>query len=218
MLLLAVTMAANMAFADAEVYLAVRSDGKDGTGTAADPFDAGTQPKFDARFAGLGSNTAVHIGAGTFHTKGVASFTLHCNTKVRGAGMEVTKLILDGTGQSHACVFEGAGGIEIEDLSIDCGYENQRKVNGVIKANAAAIHLMGSNCAVRRCMVSNYGSTYDDETGENFAVGLFGSMETDATNLIIEDCVFTGQSLLQPTGCSVATISPASKYPAFRNR
>jgi len=36
-------MAANLCIADMEVYLAVRADGRDGTGTIADPFDAGTQ-------------------------------------------------------------------------------------------------------------------------------------------------------------------------------
>ena len=85
--------------------------------------------------------------------------------------MEVTKIIQDGTGKPHACVFSGQdGGIEIEDLSIDCGFQNQRRVNGVIKCNASAIGLCGSHIAVRRCMVSNYGSPYDDECGENFAV------------------------------------------------
>lgn len=191
-----------------EVYLAFRTDGQAGKGTATDPLDVSTAAKFDAAFAAIKPASAVHLGPGTFHTRGTAVFTIKANTKIHGSGMEVTKIIQDNSGQSHATVFEGNdGGYEIDDLSIDCGYQNQRKVNGVIKSNAAAIHLMGSNCAVRRCMVSNYGSTYDDETGENFAVGLFGSMDTDATNLIIEDCVFTGQSLLQPTGCSVATIS-----------
>ncbi len=197
-----------MLTAQFEVYLAFRTDGQAGKGTAADPLDVSTAARFDAAFAALRPASTVHIGPGTFHTRGTAVFTIKANTKIHGAGMEVTRIIQDCSGQSHATVFEGNdGGVEIDDLSIDCGYENQRKVNGVIKANAAAIHLGGSNCAVRRCTVSNYGSTYDDETGENFAVALFGSMATDATNLVIEDCVFTGQSLLQPTGCSVATIS-----------
>jgi hypothetical protein len=207
LLMIVTGLAAATALADSEVYLAIRTDGKDGTGTAADPYEAGTQQKFDARFAGFGSNAAIHIGAGTFHTKGEASFTLKPNTKVRGAGMEVTKLILDCSGKSHACVFEGTGGIEIEDLSIDCGYENQRKVNGVIKCNAAAIHIGGNHLAVRRCMVGNYGSPYDDECGENFAVGIFQGPATDGENRVVEDCVFTGMSPLSPTGCSVLTLS-----------
>ena len=108
--------------------------------------------------------------------------------------MEVTKIIQDGTGRSHACVFCGQGeGIEIEDLSIDCGFRNQRKVNGAIKRNANAIGLCGSHLAVKRCMVCNYGSPYDDECGENLAVILCQAprFSGDAVNLLAEDCVYT---------------------------
>jgi len=194
--------------AQSEVHIAARTDGKEGIGTAADPFDGSTQATFDAVLARLKPATAVYIGAGTFHTKGEASFKVQPNTKIRGAGMEVTRIIQDGTGKTHACVFSGrGGGIEIEDLSIDCGYASQRKVNGEVKCNAAAIHLYGSNLAVRRCMVSNYGSPYDAECGENFAVAIFQGPKADGENLLIEDCVFTGMSPLAPCGASVLTIS-----------
>jgi hypothetical protein len=200
--------AATTALAQSEIYLSARADGKDGTGSAADPRNAATQAQFDAIFASLKPNTAVHVGAGTYHTKGEASFRLQANMKIRGAGMEVTKIIQDGTGKPHACVFQGNdGGNEIEDLSIDCGFENQRKVNGLVKCNASAIGLCGSHIAVRRCMVSNYGSPYDDECGENFAVTMCQGPETDGVDRVIEDCVFTGMSPLSPTGCSVLTMS-----------
>jgi hypothetical protein len=193
---------------DREVYLAIRTDGKDGSGTAGAPFNAGTQARFDAILAGCGPNTSIHIGAGTFHTKGAEMFTLKANWKIRGAGYEVTRIIQDCSGKSHACVFRGdEGGNEIEDLSIDCGFQNQRVVNGKIKCNASAIALSGDNLAVRRCLVKNYGSPYDDECGENFAVGIFQGPATDGVNRTIEDCIFAGMSPLSPTGCSVLTIS-----------
>ena len=97
--------------------------------------------------------------------------------------------------------------IEIEDMSIDCGFQNQRKVNGVIKCNANAIGLNGSHIAVRRCRVFNYGSPYDDECGENFAVTMCQGPDDDGVDRVIEDCVFTGMSPLSPTGCSVLTVS-----------
>jgi hypothetical protein len=199
---------ATSVFAQNEVYLAARADGREGIGTAGDPLNASTQAKFDAIFASLKPNTAVHIGAGTYHTKGEASFRLPANTKVRGAGMEVTKIIQDCSGKPRAMVFSGLdGGNEVEDLSIDCGFQNQRRVKGVIKCNAMAIGLNGSHIAVRRCMVSNYGSPYDEECGENFAVTMCQGPETDGVGRIIEDCVFTGMSPLSPTGCSVLTMS-----------
>jgi hypothetical protein len=206
-LTLVLLMLTGAAFAESEVWVSARTDGKAGTGTAADPFDGSTQAKFDAVFAALKPATCVHLGAGTFHTKGAISFTLKPETKVRGAGMEVTRIIQDCSGKAHAVVFVGAEGIEIQDMSIDCGYENQRKVNGVVKCNAAAIHLSGSNLAVRRVRVCNYGSPYDNECGENFAVAIFQPPQPDGKNLLIEDCVFTGMSVASPTGCSVLTIS-----------
>jgi len=201
-------LATTSVLAQSEVYLATRADGKEGTGTAADPLNASTQARFDAIFAALKPGSTVHIGAGTYHTTGEASFKLRANTKVRGAGMEVTQIVQDGTGKPRAVVFLGLeGGNAIEDISIDCGFENQRKVKGVVKCNASAITLYGSHLAVRRCRISNYGSPYDDECGENFAVTMCQGPDTDGVDRVIEDCVFTGMSPLSPTGCSVLTMS-----------
>jgi hypothetical protein len=83
----------------------------------------------------------------------------------------------------------------------------------VIKCNAAAIGLYGSHLAVRRCRAFNYGSPYDEETGENFAVGIFQGPEEDGKDLVIEDCVFAGQSPEAPPGCSVLTVSGGPRKP-----
>jgi hypothetical protein len=77
---------ATTVLAQNEIYLSARADGKGGTGAAADPLNASTQAKFDAIFASLKPNTAVHIGEGTYHTKGEASFKVQPNTKLRAAG------------------------------------------------------------------------------------------------------------------------------------
>ena len=201
-------MAAKTVFADAEVYLAVRTDGKDGAGTATDPFNASTQAKFDALFAHFGPNTAIHLGPGTYHTKGAASFSVKPYWKIRGAGYEVTRIIQDRVGVISCTVFRGtADGVEIEDLSIDCGFENQQVVNGKIKANVSAIGLGGSHIAVRRCLVKNYGSPYDADTGENFAVFISSPDPANGENLVVEDCIFTGMSPLLTSGQSVLTIA-----------
>ena len=201
-------MAAKTVFADAEVYLAARTDGKDGAGTATDPLNASTQAKFDALFAHFAPNTAIHLGPGAYHTMGVASFAVKPYWKIHGAGYEVTKIIQDKAGKIACTVFRGtADGVEIEDLSIDCGFENQQVVNGKIKANAAAIGIGGSHIAVRRCLVKNYGSPYDPETGENFAVFLASPDPANGENLVVEDCIFAGMSPLLDIGQSVLTLA-----------
>ena len=128
--------------------------------------------------------------------------------KIHGAGFEVTKIVQDRTGKISCTVFAGAAdGAEIEDLSIDCGFQNQQVVNGKIKANAAAIGIGGSHIAVRRCLFKNYGSPYDDETGENFAVFIGSPDPANGENLVVEDCIFTGMSPLLTSGQSVLTLA-----------
>ena len=190
-------LTATTALADSEVYLGIRADGKNGAGTATDAFNAGTQEKFDALFAGFGPHTTIHLGPGTYHTKGVASFPVKPYWKIHGAGYEVTKIIQDKTGKISCTVFTGtADGVEIEDLSIDCGLQNQQLVKGKIKANASAIGIGGSHIAVRRCLFNNYGSPYDDDTGENFAVFIGSPDPANGENLVVEDCIFTGMPIL----------------------
>ena len=197
-LFLALTsLSAATALAGSEVYVGIRTDGKNGSGTATDVFNANTQETFDALFAGFGPNTTIHLGPGAYHTKGQASFMVKPYWKIRGAGYEATKIIQDKIGKIGCIVFSGvADGVEIEDLSVDCGLQNQQVVNGKIKANASAIGIFGSHLAVRRCLFKNYGSPYDADTNENFAVFIGSPAPASGENLIAEDCIFTGMPLL----------------------
>jgi hypothetical protein len=139
----------------------------------------------------------------------MASFTVKPYWKIHGAGFGVTRIVQDKTGQIRCCVFSawGVEGVEIEDLSVDCGFQNQQVVNGKIKANASAIGIGGSHLAVRRCSFNNYGSPEDQaETGENFAVWMGSPDPKSGENFIAEDCLFTGMSPLARVS-SVLTIS-----------
>ena len=193
---------------DGEYYLSARTDGKDGAGTCIDPFNASTQPRFDALFAAFGPNTAIHLGPGTYHTKGGVMFQVKSYWKIHGVGYEVTRIVQDRTGQVGCCMFRGtADGVEIEDMSFDCGFQNQQVVKGKIKANASAIGIGGNHIAIRRCLVKNYGSPYDADTGENFAVFIGSADPANGEDLIVEDCIFTGMSDLLAGGQSVLTLA-----------
>jgi hypothetical protein len=57
-----------------DVWIAARTDGIKGSGTASDPYDGSTQARFDARMSELQPNTRVHLGQeavrrGTRHRK-----------------------------------------------------------------------------------------------------------------------------------------------------
>jgi hypothetical protein len=191
-----------------EVYLSPRTDGKDGTGTACDPLNASTQQRFDALFASFGPHMAIHLGPGAYHTMGQAKFHVKPYWKIHGAGCEVTRIIEDKTGEIYCTVFRGlADGVEIEDLSVDCGFQNQQVVEGTIRANAAAIGIGGSHLAVRRCWFKNYGSPQDKYTGENFAVFLGSADPANGEDMVVEDCIFAGITPLLCNGQSVLTLA-----------
>jgi hypothetical protein len=130
------------------IFIAQRTDGMAGSGTADDPFDGSTAQKFDAllrsRSEAGQQNLIVCIGPGKFLTEGDADFviniphttargfTVNKNWKVHGAGMDRTTLQLSEyqanpygypLGTASGVVFsthdDHASGIEISDLTID---------------------------------------------------------------------------------------------------
>ena len=54
------------------VWIAKRTDGLKGSGTASDPYDGSTQARFDGvmSFFAAQSNVAIHLGPGEFQTNG----------------------------------------------------------------------------------------------------------------------------------------------------
>jgi hypothetical protein len=118
-----------------EVWMAVRTDGKAGDGTAADPFNASTVNKFDAlfeRFANqFGDNLAIHLGPGVFY--GDRYIMPHSNWKIRGAGRDVT--ILRTRPDPNAADTIGfwtpneVSGVEVSDITFDFNTPNLRKSN-----------------------------------------------------------------------------------------
>ena len=69
------------------------------------------------------------------------------------------------------------------------------------------VNIGGSHIAVRRCLFKNYGSPYDAETGENFAVFIGSPDPANGENLVVEDCIFAGMTPLLKSGQSVLTIA-----------
>ena len=103
-----------------EIWIAYRTDGIKGSGTASDPYDGSTADRFDARMNELPANTHVHLGpkprhpiyghALAFETKGYADgvnggWQPKPGMKITGAGIDATVLQLVGatvSGQFYA--------------------------------------------------------------------------------------------------------------------
>ncbi|MBV9659282.1 MAG: hypothetical protein JO295_14375 [Verrucomicrobia bacterium] len=114
-----------------EIYLAAdRTDGKGGKGTKADPFDAGSQAKFDALLSALAANgvVAVHLLAGAFTTNGRVAWSLPAGCRLAGAGREATFLKLvrylnnSDLSQGANTVVQGARNCEVCDVTIDANF------------------------------------------------------------------------------------------------
>src|SRR5438552_11802764 len=80
------------------VWLAVRSDGRKGSGTISDPYD-GSPGKFDGimNLLPTSSKVILHLGPGEFQTNGYADgvsggWQARLGMKVIGSGMDVTTL------------------------------------------------------------------------------------------------------------------------------
>src|SRR5206468_2235818 len=96
--------------------------------------------RFDDIMRGLGLNTRVHIGPGTFETRGSpnyydpARWQVQSGQRITGAGMGLTILRLQGappspqgayTSQGAIAAVDHLSGFELADLTIDCNLPGQ---------------------------------------------------------------------------------------------
>jgi hypothetical protein len=134
------------------IFIAYRVDGKSGSGSASDPFDGSSVPKFDAFLRSRSEsgmiNLVVCIGPGTFQTEGEhdhvigaghldkarpSGFTVNRGWKVHGASADQTilklaDLYLDTSAGTYAVgriinTYDlDSYGVEVSDLTLDDNY------------------------------------------------------------------------------------------------
>ncbi len=98
------TTRAQLTLAGAEVWFAVRTDGKVGSGKRLDPYDGGNVVNFDRKMALVEPNTIIHFGRGTFHTDCAHQWTVKDGWHVLGSGIERTTIQMVGTLGRRAAV------------------------------------------------------------------------------------------------------------------
>lgn len=205
-----------------DVWIAVRTDGMKGSGTASDPYHGGGG-KLDAILDGLPANTHIHLGPGTFDTSGYADgvsggWQPKSGMKIEGAGVGVTTLRLFNhtsnaryfaigfdiltTGKLNYC--------EVSDLTIDCNLAGA----GASTA-ASAVRLMGDHVKVFRVKAINWGSK---DAAKSISVlacvcatSNSGIPETNASNAGLEDCIVVSPGAGNVGPCTALSVANADE-------
>jgi len=73
-----------------EVWIAIRTDSKPGTGTQKDPYDGSTMERFDAVMAAIPPWNLIHLGPGTFRTNIRHTWQVRTGWVVSGQGKYTT--------------------------------------------------------------------------------------------------------------------------------
>ena len=166
---------------------------------------------FDERMRDVPANAAIHIGPGTFETRGSAEglsappgWRPKNGQRIVGAGMGLTTLKLVGAtvpfpgGKAAVIVSDEllSNGMEVADLTIDCNADGQPSDLSPVDAGpeqivCAAILVSGGGRHFygRRIRAVNFGALFRDFYSENFVLYATPSNSNEMVNAIWEDCV-----------------------------
>jgi hypothetical protein len=186
----------------ATVYIAIRTDGHNGSGTQADPYDGSTAAKFDAVMSNLQtSNQSIHLVGGPpsspFQTYATHNWIVRPGWQLSGDGINNTTLQVIGpvTGMTGTTVLQtdpriSSDGITISNMTIDCNWPELSTtapmgVNGEQNFVAQAINLYGSNNLIDHvASINSYGSRANSR--EHFAITINSPTTGDGTNDVIQ--------------------------------
>lgn len=199
------------------VWIAWRTDGEPGTGTAEDPLDGSTQVKLDAIFKFYYDThttfVTFHVGPGTFPIRGKWSgatveggedWSMLKGWKIKGAGISQTIFYQIGSQSFRGAVFESrnygwgtgldfepAGYQSVEDCTLDLAFFRSGPGGSNADTNDPVymgVSLKGPNCVVRNVEVKHGGSTFT----ESFPLAIMSGAAADSQNIphnaMIENC------------------------------
>jgi len=199
----------SFAFAS-DIYLAVRTDGNAGSGTAADPFNASTTAQYDALLHQYSTNTTFHYQPGVYQTSGwhfQKAQTAGTNCVHLGAGIDQTIIrlvtadpgggILFGVDYNVTC-----SGFELSGLTLDC---NANGNPGFAQGSAAysAVNVNGSNILINNTKIIGFGTAIPGV--ECFPVfscpnGVFAGQSF--SNVVVQNSIFTAPATGNQDGLS----------------
>jgi hypothetical protein len=197
---------------DKEIWLAIRTDSKAGSGTEEDPYNVGGADDnakaiaFDTMLDSIAANTTAHTKVnlkagqvfpsnGTKWQDGTRGFTVRSGLYVNGNGATV-KLVnypnnwTLGVSARHSLFSQGSGdpasdNCIFDNLTVDCNWQNL-SAPGTNKV-VSGINVKGSHNQYRNIIVKN--SHGERSTGNECFSLSFGSPSTGSTNNWAFNCV-----------------------------
>lgn len=199
-----------------KVWISNRADDRLGNGTQKNPYNGSTPAKFDALMRSIPASTHIHLGPGTFYTRGRNNYGIRPKEGwiIDGAGKDLTTIKLaNGKAVSrgvayrvignNASVLRGVPGgylryYSVRNLTLDCNKANQPVYKNL--ANRAKLYAIrgGANSAdiinVRALNIWNYSGRGLESEG--FPVNVEHDNSASNTDLI----VFEGCEVIDPEG------------------
>lgn len=203
------------ALANTDIYLAVRTDGQPGSGTAADPFDASSAAKFDALLARFTTNITFHYAPGTYQTTGwhyrrVQTAGPGCLHLGAGADQTVIQLVGATTlpdGVIFGVDYDGTcDGFQLQNMTLDVNATNNPIWSGATGA-LGAVCIQGNNILISGCKIIHFGTSQPG--AECFPVFIYpGPVFAGRTfnNIQIQNCTFTNPATGNRDGLSACVI------------
>jgi len=203
-----------------DVYLAVRHDGRRGSGSAQDPFDAGTAAKYDAILARFREGTNFFYSPGIYETSGGYYRTRPtANPHCRHFGAGVDRTIIRLIGASHptedGTIFYAdydstIDGFELHDLTLDCNASGNPKFRDGIGA-VGAINVVGNNLLFSNLKFEHFGTgkrgvecfPFFCDAGAGHAGGQY-------ENIRLENSLFTEPAIGNKDGLTCAGIGAST--------
>jgi hypothetical protein len=207
--------AAATAVANTDIYLAIRTDGRLGSGTPADPFDASASAKFDALLARFTANTTFHYAPGTYPTTGwhyrrVRTASPGCIHLGAGTDQTIIQLVgaaalpdgvIFGTDYDQTC-----DGFQLQNLTLDVNASHNPMWSGSTGA-FGAVNLQGNNVLISGCKIINFGTSR--RGCECFPVFIYPGPAFAGrtfTNIQVQNCTFTNPVAGNRDGLSACVI------------
>jgi hypothetical protein len=183
------------------IYLAIRNDGKVGTGTVGNPYNADTPQLFDSYISGAAAGNTIYLGSGVFQTHGYRQATVggsyvKTGWKVIGQGIDKTIIkLVEATayGGPHWCFGtdydQFAHNTTWKDFTLDCNLDGQIDKTGICIGGMA---LGGNNILYKNIKVINWGARIPEQ--ECFVLSAGGTDSIAPSNLTgatIDSCIVT---------------------------